>query len=132
FQSVARRLLPMIGSGENTLSVVYAADAASACIRAVTADVPSGSRYFLDDGRVYVWKDMLSDVEAAIGKEALVRFGVPVPALRLAALLSETAGKATGKAVMLTRDKVNELSAPHWVCDGKDTRRALSWEPAVE
>jgi nucleoside-diphosphate-sugar epimerase len=33
---------------------------------------------------------------------------------------------------MLTRDKINELTAPHWVCDSSDTRRDLGWEPKVQ
>jgi nucleoside-diphosphate-sugar epimerase len=132
FQSVSRRFLPYLGDGKNTLSVIYASDAASACVRALAADVPSGRAYFIDDGNVYVWRDMLEDVERAIGKRALVRFSVPFFALRGAALASETVGKITGKAVMLTRDKVNELSAPHWVCDSSDTRRDLGWEPRVD
>lgn len=131
FQSVSRRFLPMLGDGTNTLSVIYASDAASACVRALESDVPSGRSYFIDDGRVYVWREMLADVEHAIGARALVRFGVPLPFIRGAALASEGIGRLTGKAVMLTRDKLNELSAPHWVCDSSDTRRDLGWEPAV-
>ncbi len=132
FQSVSRRFLPFVGPGDNTLSVIYATDAASACIQAITADVPSGSKYFVDDGEVYVWKDMLAEIERALAKKAFMRFSVPFSALKLAAFASEAMGKATGKAVMLTRDKVNELTAPHWVCDSTDTRRDLGWTPRVQ
>lgn len=131
FQSVARRFLPMLGDGRNTLSVIYASDAAAACIRAIESDVPSGRAYFIDDGSVYVWRDMLADVEAALGARALVRVGVPFSLMRGAALASEGLGRLTGKAVMLTRDKLNELSASHWVCDSSDARRELGWAPAV-
>lgn len=132
FQSVSRRVLPYLGDGRNTMSIIYAADAATACIRAIEADVPSGSRYFIEDGEIYVWLDMLAELERAVGKRALLRTGVPFPVLRLAAFFSESMAKLTGKAVMLTRDKVNELSAPHWVCDASDTRRDLRWEPKVK
>jgi 2-alkyl-3-oxoalkanoate reductase len=131
FQSVSRRFLPMLGDGTNTLSVIYGADAAAACIRAIESDVPSGRAYFIDDGRVYVWRDMLTDVEAALGRRALVRVGMPFPLVRGAALASEGLARLTGKAVMLTRDKLNELSAPHWVCDSGDARAELGWEPRV-
>ncbi|NUQ79360.1 MAG: SDR family NAD(P)-dependent oxidoreductase [Polyangiaceae bacterium] len=132
FQSVSRRFLPFLGDGTNTLSVIYASDAASACIRAVETDVPSGRAYFIDDGRVYVWKEMLGDIERALGSTALVRVSVPFSLLRGAAVVSEGLSKITGKAVMLTRDKINELSAPHWVCDSSETRRDLGWEPKVD
>ena len=132
FQSVSRGVLPKLGNGDNTLSVIYASDAASACVRAIDSDVPSGSAYFIDDGRVYVWNDMLEDIERAMGKSAKIRFGVPFPLLRLAATASEAYGKVTGKAVMLTRDKVNELSAAHWVCDSAKAQKDLDWAPKVE
>ncbi|WP_437956361.1 NAD(P)-dependent oxidoreductase [Sorangium sp. So ce119] len=131
FQSVARRFLPMLGDGKNTLSVIYASDAAAACIRALESDVPSGRAYFIDDGRVYVWRDMLADVESAIGARAFVRVGVPFSLMRGAALASEGMSRLTGKPVMLTRDKLNELSASHWVCDSGEARRELGWEPQV-
>jgi nucleoside-diphosphate-sugar epimerase len=132
FQSVSRRFLPFLGDGTNTMSVIYATDAALACIRAIESDVPSGSQYFIDDGEVYVWRDMLGDIERALEQKALVRFSVPFGLLRGAALASEGIAKLTGKAVMLTRDKVNELTQPHWVCDSSEARRMLGWEPRVK
>lgn len=132
FQSVSRRFLPYLGDGKNTMSVIYASDCASACLCAIEADVPSGSTYFVDDGEVYVWLDMLGDIERAIGSRAIVRFSVPFVLLHGAALASESLARLTGKAVMLTRDKVNELSAPHWVCDSSPARRDLGWEPQVK
>ncbi len=131
FQAVSRRFLPYLGDGTNTMSVVYASDCASACVRAIEADSPSGKAYFVDDGEVYVWRDMLKDIERAVGKPALLRVGIPLPVVRVAALFSEIGGKITNQAVMLTRDKLNELSAPHWVCDSSDTRRDLGWKPEV-
>jgi nucleoside-diphosphate-sugar epimerase len=131
FQTVARRVLPYLGDGRNTLSVVYVGDCASACVRAIFADVPSGSVYFVEDGKVYVWRDMLAELEEVLERRALVRFAIPFFVLRGAAVASEGYGKLRGKAVMLTRDKINELSAPHWVCDSQKTRTELGWTPQV-
>jgi nucleoside-diphosphate-sugar epimerase len=131
FQSVSMRFLPYLGDGKNTMSVVYASDAASACIKAIDSDVPSGNAYFVDDGSIYVWLDMLKDIEKAVGKAALVRLSIPFPVVRGAAMFNELISKVTGKATMLTRDKLIELSAPHWVCDSSDTRRDLGWTPKV-
>jgi 2-alkyl-3-oxoalkanoate reductase len=132
FRSISRRFLPYLGDGKNTLSVIYAADAASACLRAIEASVPSGNAYFIDDGEVYVWLDMLSEIEQALSTRALVRLSIPFALVRGAALFNEGWGKLTGKAVMLTRDKLNELGAPHWVCDSTDAQRDLGWEPKIK
>jgi nucleoside-diphosphate-sugar epimerase len=131
FKAVDKGLLPTIGGPSNTLSMLYGADCAAACIRAIFADVPSGSVYFVDDGRVYRLREMLEGVEGALGKKALVRVNLPMSVVYLAALGTEVFGKLTNRAVMLTRDKVNEIRQPHWVCDSEDTRRALGWTPRV-
>ena len=48
-----------------------------------------------------------------------------------AALASELYGRVRGRAVMLTRDKLNELLAPHWVCDSAEAQSALGWKPRI-
>ena len=132
FQMVSGRVLPFLGDGRNTLSIVYGADAASACVRALFADVPSGRCYFVEDGHVYVWRDMLAELERVLERRALLRFSIPFFVLRGAAVATESWGKVRKKAVMLTRDKVNELAAPHWVCDAQTTRDELGWTPQVD
>ncbi len=132
FQSVSRGVLPILGDGLNTLSVIYASDAASACVRAIEADVPSGNAYFVDDGTAHVWREALADVEHALGRRARLRFGIPLAVVAAAALGSELYGKFSNKAVMLTRDKVNELKQAHWVCNSDDTRKDLGWKPEVQ
>jgi nucleoside-diphosphate-sugar epimerase len=132
FQTVSRRVLPYLGDGKNTLSIVYGADAASACIRALFAEIPSGRCYFVEDGKIHVWRDMLAELERVLGRRALVRFSIPFFVLRGVAAASEMSGKLRKTAVMLTRDKVHELAAPHWVCDASSTRAELGWTPEVD
>ena len=83
----SRGVLPTIGDASNTLSMIHGADAAAACIAALTAEVPSGSTYFIDDGHVYGFRQLLEGIEDALGKKAFVRInladagGVPGGAL---------------------------------------------------
>ena len=129
FQSVHRGVLPTIGDGTNTLSMIYGADCADACVKALFAEVPSGSIYFVDDGEVYRLRQMLEGIEGALGKKAKIRINLPFPVVYMAALSAEIFGKLSNRAVMLTRDKMNEMRQPHWVCSSADTRTALHWEP---
>ena len=133
FTSVRNGVLPMTGDGSNTLSVVYVADCAAAIVRALTADgAPSGRAYFVEDGAVYVWRDALAEIESALGRRAFVRFGMPLGVVKVAAAATQLWGKVTNTAQMLTLDKVNELTQPHWVCSGAGARRDLGWEPRVQ
>jgi nucleoside-diphosphate-sugar epimerase len=131
FKAVNTGVLPYMGSPKKKISVVYGADAASACIAAIDAPVPSGSRYFIEDGTTRSFEDLVFALERALGKRAWLRVPLPRGVIEAAALGSETFGRITDRAVMLTRDKCNELFAPHWVCDGSDARRSLGWEPKV-
>ncbi len=133
FTSVKNGVLPMTGDGTNTLSVVYASDCAAAIVRAVTANHGiSGRTYFVDDGAVYVWRDALLEIEQAMGKRAFVRFGMPLGVVKVAAAATQFWARVSGTAQMLTLDKVNELTQPHWVCSGEGARRDLGWTPRVQ
>jgi len=133
FTSIRNGVLPMTGDGRNTLSVIYVKDCAAAIVRALDAkNAPSGRAYFVEDGAVYVWRDALAEIESALGRRAFVRFGMPVGVVKMAAVATQLWGKVTNTAQMLTLDKVNELTQPHWVCSGAGARRDLGWEPRVQ
>ena len=132
FTSVKNRVLPLIGSAENTLSVVYASDCAAAIVRLVAAEGPSGRAFFLDDGAIYTQREMALEVEKALGRRAWIRFALPMPVVKVAAAATQAWGAVSGTAQMLTLDKANELSQRHWVCSGDGARRELGWIPKVQ
>lgn len=130
FKSVRNGILPLTNPLSSKLSMVYGPDAAAACVRAIEADVPSGSAFYLDDGHVYTFGEMIELTEAAVGKKAWLRLPIPQRVVRTMAFGSELYGRATKQAMMFTRDKCSDLFS-QWVCDGKEARAALSWEPQV-
>ena len=85
FTAIEKGTLPILGDGGNTLSVIYGPDCAAAIVAAALSDGPSGKAYFVEDGKVYVWREALLDVEKALGKRAFLRTGVPIWALKVAA-----------------------------------------------
>jgi 2-alkyl-3-oxoalkanoate reductase len=131
FQAVKYHVLPYMGSTARGISVVYAADAAAACVDALEVGVLSGRAFFVEDGHTRTLAELISLIESALGTRAWLRFPVPRTLLNIAAFGSELYGKFSESAVMLTRDKCHELYAPHWVCDATSTRHALNWTPKV-
>lgn len=132
FRAVRRRQYPVIGRGDMLGCYTYGPDCARACLRAIEADIPSGSVYFVDDGEPLSMARAMGELlPEALGTAPFLRFGVPFPVLRLASLGVETYGRLRGKAVMLTREKVTMLSH-HWVCESAKTRDDLKWEPEVK
>ena len=131
FKSVKRGLMPTVAGGTAKGSFVWGPDCAAVCIRALEADVPSGSMYFVDDGGPAVsQREFLEMVEGALGRRALVRMSLPKGLLKTVAMGVEAYGKASGKAVMLTREKADML-LQHFVCESSATQRDLAWKPEV-
>ena len=130
FKAIKVGVLPLLGSAQNKLSMTYGADCAAACIRAIDADVPSGSVFYVDDGTVHTMAEMIMLAESALGRRAWLRIPLPKRVVLTAARASELYGRATNRAVMLTRDKCNELF-DQWVCDSAYTQKTLGWTPKV-
>jgi nucleoside-diphosphate-sugar epimerase len=131
FKAVRLGVLPLTGPPGQLLSAIYASDCADACVQALGADVPSGTRLHLDDGQPLALSNLISNIENALDRRAWMRLRIPQSLLYLTALGTEVYGRLRGTAVMLTRDKLNELHAPHWVCDSAEARAALDWEPRI-
>ncbi len=113
------------------MSLVYGPDAARACIMAIEKEVPSGSAYFVTDGRSYTFDELVDAMSVAIGVETWARPSLPRFVLQAAASVSERYGKAMNQAVMFNRDKLNELSIEHFALDIGPTAEELGWVPEV-
>lgn len=131
YRAVKLGILPLTGSPQSVLSMVYATDCADACVRALDADVASGSVFDVEDGVPETLETLVGHIEAALGTRAYLRIPIPGPVLHAAALATEVFGRLSARPVMLTRDKARELRAPNWVCDGTGARDALGWVPQV-
>lgn len=131
FKSVKRGVLPLTGDGSAQYTFVYGPDCAKACVKAITADVPTGSIYHISDGGVYTQREMMEDIERALGKRALLRMGMPFGVIKTASVFVEAYGKLANKPVMLTREKANMLAQPYWVCSSKEAEVALGWKAEV-
>jgi nucleoside-diphosphate-sugar epimerase len=133
FQMVRRtRMAFRMGGSMKTMSLVYAADCADACVRALEAEVPSGRAYFVEDGALYSFEQMADAIARAYGSSVLAKPSIPEPIVRAAATASELFGRVTGQTMMFTRDKLPELLMDHFAVDGTAARRELGWEPKVD
>ncbi len=133
FKTIRNRVLPFLGSRNNRMSMVYGPDAADAVCKTLQMAHPSGRVYSLEDGHVYTQADLGFRIAEALGVGGLnLPLDVPIRLVRIAARASELYGKVTNRAVMLTRDKLNELTQPHAVCDGSPAREELGWSPTVD
>ncbi len=130
FEAMSMGVLPIMGAGTQKLSVVYAEDCARACIAALEVEHESGRAYYVEDGGAYTLSEMADLFAEGTGKRPL-KVKIPIPVLRAAAFGNELWAKIRDEARIFTRDKVNELAAPHWVCSSEPIRDELRWAPEV-
>ncbi len=131
FKMVKMRIKAYMGDPNNRLSLIYGPDCAQALYLMLTTDHPSGSIFFVEDGREYTQREFADIVADALGVQGF-GLSVPIPLVKAAAIGAECWGKMTNKAVMLTRDKVLELQEPYLICSSEAIRETLGWEPEVQ
>jgi nucleoside-diphosphate-sugar epimerase len=125
-------MVAYLGDSRRRTSLIYATDCADAIYRALTVDHPSGRIYFVEDGRAYTQEEFVSIVEGALDKKAFLKLPIPMGVVRAVAAGSELYGRVADKAVMLTRDKVNELDAEQLCCPADPIREELGWAPEIQ
>lgn len=130
FEALSMGVITQMGGGTQKISIVHGADCAAACILATQKEHESGRAFYVEDGGVYTVDELATIYQEGSGKRAM-RIPVPTPILWVAALGNELLVKMTGKARIFTRDKVNELLAPHWVCSSEPIRKELGWAPKL-
>ncbi len=125
-----RGAVPLTGPS-NTTSVVYVDDCVESILCALRSEPKSGSIYFVEDGTPYQQKDLAACIAAGLGRSAKV-LPIPLAVIRAAAIGAETYGRLASKAVVLTRDKVADISQTSWLCSSARIREELGWSSKVQ
>jgi dihydroflavonol-4-reductase len=116
---LSRGIAVQIGSGERWFSAIYVGDLVEGLIAASSA---SGRTYFLANSTAVSWSDLRGSAARIMGRGARV-LRVPAAAAYAAGLGAEVWARLTGKAGIISREKVAEALCPYWTCD---TRRAAA------
>ena len=130
FQLVQRRLAPLLWGGRNTLSIIYITDAARAAADLTESQPAPAQIYTADDGHQYTWRQLLSHIETALNRRALL-LPMPLWAYQSAARISQLYGALSGKTAPLSPDKVTEMRQPHWISSNQPITNDLPWRPQV-
>jgi dihydroflavonol-4-reductase len=136
-QTVSRRLMPVIRGGTRDgskyYSLIHVRDLCRGIALAGEADpgaVPSGEVFYLTDGGVYTYRELLLSMARSLNVRPL-RITVPHVAVAALAHAMNTAGRLTGRSYALNVDKLNEIRPDYWICSTEKAKAMLGFQPEL-
>ena len=115
FRLMKKRILPLIGGGKRSLSLVYVRDVARSVQRCLGQKEAIGKIYHVAADPPTSDEVLSQEIAGQMGVRPL-RLIVPAFALYPLCLIQEALSKLTGRPNILNRQKVAELLAYGWVC----------------
>lgn len=84
--------------------------------------------YNVSDGNVYSNNEFYQYIAKQFNKK-VVSIKLPIPIVKIYAILGEMVGKITGKFPVVHREKVLELKANSWACDTTPIQEDFNFKP---
>ena len=130
FKWAAKGIILDLRGGERYLSWCYVGDLAEALLLAGEKTVMSGSVYFAAEDRVYSTTEFHQALLRTGGVKARV-ISVPIWTGYAIGAVSEAAGFLSGRATIMSRQKVHEAVQRYWTCDLGKSSNELGYRSAV-
>jgi len=133
FRLMRHGWLPTPRPAGGRVSLIHVDDLCAALQVLLTAALPSGAIFEVDDGKRggYGWPDVAAAGAAVFGRPVRP-FGVPRGLLTGIAQINEGIARLSRRAPMVSRGKVAELYHPDWVCRANPALAAVGWRPRIE
>ncbi|MCK4334686.1 NAD(P)-dependent oxidoreductase [candidate division WOR-3 bacterium] len=129
FKTLEGNLVPVMGYKPLYNSMIYVKDAASAAVKALSADVTSGSVYQITDGQAYTLEGLYDNMEEALGKgKKAMRIKIPFWLVMLRAWWLHDIRRVRG----ISPDQVRQFRSRYWYVSPDKAIRELGWEPKMD
>jgi len=125
----AKGLEAYIGTAAQKLSFIYVKDLAKAAIKALYSG--KNQAYNLSDGNFYDRYE-LADITVSILRVKTRKIHLPVNFVKSIATMSDLIGSLRGKAPVLSREKLHELTAVNWYCATDRAEHDLGFYPQYD
>lgn len=119
------------GNRDHWISILHVDDLASAIIAVSTDPKSAGKRYFLANDEPVQWRQLFRDAASCAKRSLAIDVELPMPLVRLAAELGDFSARVTGRAGLVTSEKV-ALSTPRfWICSNERAKQEIGFTPRV-
>lgn len=130
FKIVSYGIKPVLSGVRNLLNLIYVEDLVDAIKVSMSSSRAIGKTYFTTDEKPYSWDQMGNEISKAL-KIKPIRIVVPRSIFYVAGVLNDMLSKMLGKAAILNREKVKEMSARYWLCTSRKIEEELGWQSKV-
>jgi len=126
FRLIARGWMPSVGDADAAFSVIYVADLVDGLLAAAACEQAAGRTYFMACEQTVTWRGFGEAAGRVLGRRPRT-IVVPWPLASAAALVWEWAARLSGRAAIISREKIREARCRGWVCDVLRARRELGF-----
>ena len=126
-----KRGLVTLPSSQGKASFLHIDDMCHAVISALSTRAETPQVFELDDGEIHEVASLVGLIQGGLSVTTPRLIRVPHTMLWTVAICLEAVGSITGKATLLTRDKMKDLRNPHWVTDSTPFQNATGWKPQI-
>lgn len=127
YKTINKGLQIHIGDGSQQLTFIYVVDLVNYMLDLLISSQTHKS-YFATDGELYTSKLFNELIGRNLGRKTL-KFGLPLPLLKMGAYASEFFAKWSEKTPTLNIDKLNEITAKSWNCDAEPLILETGYHP---
>jgi dihydroflavonol-4-reductase len=128
FKFAARGIIPLIGRSARYLSLVYVKDLAEAVAQTLVSDRTAGRSYLVDDGSIHTWTSLADAIGSAMNRTPR-HIHIPPAAVKGIGALGDLYARLTGRAGLISAQKVGEFLQASWTCSSQRIRDELSFQP---
>jgi nucleoside-diphosphate-sugar epimerase len=123
------RLLP--GGGAHQVSLIHVDDVVGLALQVLENDCSMGQTYIAGDGEAYDLDAVLKCIAEVLGRRTL-RITVPMALLEAFATVGGVWARRSGHPTLISKDKLQEMKQPSWLCDPGKARRELGFVCQVD
>lgn len=124
-----KRILPLLGNGDQQTSLVFVQDVVKALLLAAEKKNIRSRTYFVTDGEEYSWREVLKLITKELGISFIIK--IPFPMLMTIAFFTEIAAKVTGGSPLTTRKGILSVRNNYWLHDISLIRKELGFSPGI-
>ncbi len=131
FKSARSGFLPVMGKGEQKISIVHVADAVDGILLAGTQSKANGELFFITSDEDVRYSELLHTISETMGVKTRL---VPLPyaIVKTVAAASTAASFISKKPTILNMDKYKEMRQAAWLCSNQKAKRVLGFQPKIQ